>query len=344
MRIKILLISSFVVFLTIETIFAQKRPQTPPSPLYVDPIYNGTRDPEIVYNPLAKEYWVYYTSSRPVMDKGNFVGAPIGIAGSKDLINWRFVGYCYFNGIGGKPDAPHTYWAPGLFIEGDTAHMFVTYKEDTIGPWGGPSRLDHYKAPVTDMQKGWRFYKTITAEPQAIDASVIKIDNVYNIWYRNCIKDPCGIYHATSPDLVNWQFLGKAQGDINNFELTKIWYQEGPYVFRWKNYYWMITDPDDGIVVYRSQDANTWKMMGRILNPEGGKRPMDSKNGKHASVKVINDRAFIFYHSEPFMKKDTTNSFPGHKFTCYLQMAELTFDGEKINCDRDKPIMLPDIP
>lgn len=321
--------------------FSQKPMSTPPAPLYVDPIYNGTRDPEIVYNPSAKEYWIYYTSSRPVLDKGNFVGAPIGIAGSKDLVNWRLVGYCYFNGIGGKPDAGHTYWAPGIFIEGNTAHMFVTYKEDTIGPWGGPSRLDHYKAPVADMQRGWTYVNTVTNEPQAIDATVYKIGNVYNMWYRNCIKDPCGIYHATSTDLLNWQFHGKALGDINNFDLTKIWYQEGPYVFRWKGYYWMITDPDDGIVVYRSSDAVTWKLMNRILTPNGGKRPMDSANGKHASVMVINDRAFIVYHSEPFMKKDPQPPFPGHKFTCYLQMAELTFDGERITCNRDKAIVLP---
>lgn len=321
---------------------AKKENTKAPAPLYYDPVYNGSRDPEIIYNPVVKEYWIYYTSSRPVLDNGNFVGTPIGIAGSKDLINWRLIGYCSFNGLGGKPDAKHTYWAPGIFIEGDTANMFITYKEDTIGPWGGDSRLDHYKAPVSNMQKGWKYFKTVTKEPQAIDATVSKSGNIYNLWYRNCISDPCGIYYATSTNLVDWQFKGKAEGDINNLEIAKISYQEGPYVFYWKNFYWMITDPGDGLAVYRSSEAKIWKYCGKILTSQekANARPFDYSNGKHASVKVINDRAFIFYHVEPFAK-EIQQPFPGNKFTCYLQMAELLLDGNKLKCDRNKAIKLP---
>lgn len=123
-----------ITFLFLQSsLFAQKVQRTPPSPLYADPIYNGSRDPEIFYNPYKKEYWIYYTASRPYTGKGNFVGTPIGITTSNDLINWRFIGYCSFDGVAGKPDVAHTYWAPGVYVEGDTAHMFVTYKSDTIG-------------------------------------------------------------------------------------------------------------------------------------------------------------------------------------------------------------------
>ncbi len=336
----LLLISLMLCF--VMMVCAQKTINTPPAPLFADPVYNGTRDPEMIYNPTAKEYWIYYTSSRPVKNIGNFVGTPIGIAGTKDFVKWRFVGYCSFNGIGGKPDAKHTYWAPGIYIEGDTANMFITFKEDTIGPWGGESRLDHYKAPVSDMQKGWKFFKTVTKEPQAIDATVVKIGKTYHLWYRNCITEPCGIYHATSTDLSKWNFEGKAEGDINNIETTKIRYQEGPYVFYWKNYYWMITDQGNALAVYRSFDARTWKYCGNILGVEGGSRLFDSNNGKHASVKVINDRAFIFYHIEPY-SKETNQIFPGHKYTCFLQMSELNFDGEKLKCDRNAMIHLLEI-
>lgn len=327
-----ILMSALVVF----NIFSQKHVSS--NPIYYDPIYNGSRDPEIVFNPVEKEYWVYYTSSRPVT--GNFVGCPIGIAGSKDLKNWRFVGYCYFNGIGGKPDAPHTYWAPGIIIEGDTAHMFITYKQDTIGIWGGPSKLDHYVSSINDMQKGWKYFNTVTNEPQAIDATIFKIESIYHMWYRDCIGEPCGIYHAKSSDLTNWKFLGKTNGDVNNLEQTKIWYQEAPYVFQWKKYFWMLTDPGDGIAVYRSKDADKWKFMGKILI-DNDITTTDKSNGKHASVKIINNRAFIFYHTEPNAKKDVNTSFQGHKFTSYLNMGELKFDGGKLTCSRIKPFKVP---
>ena len=47
----ILLTASFLQI----SAFAQKADRTPPAPLYADPVYNGTRDPEIIYKPYAKE-------------------------------------------------------------------------------------------------------------------------------------------------------------------------------------------------------------------------------------------------------------------------------------------------
>ena len=321
------------------SIFAQKTDRTPPAPLYADPVYNGSRDPEIVYNPYEKEYWIYYTGSRPFTNTSNFVGTPIGIAASKDLVNWRFVGYCSFDGIPGKPEVGHTYWAPGVFIEGDTANMFVTYKSDTIAPWGGDSRIDHYKASISDMHRGWKFFQTVTDHPSAIDATVLKVNGTYHLWFRDCICEPCGIFHAQSSDLKKWEFTGKTEGDVNIMDINKIWYQEGTYVFFWKKKYWMITDPGDGIATYHSDDAIHWIYDGKILTKNTGIRKFDLTNGKHPSVAVINDRAFIFYHIEPYA--DLKETFPGQKFICYLQMAELTVENNKIHCDRNKPIILP---
>jgi hypothetical protein len=321
------------------SLFAQKTDQTPPAPLYADPIYNGSRDPEIVYNPYEKEYWIYYTGSRPYTNTSNFVGTPIGIAVSKDLITWRFIGYCDFDGVIGKPDAGHTYWAPGVFIEGDTANMFVTYKSDTLPPWGGDSRIDHYKAPVSDMHRGWKFFQTVTDHPTAIDATVLKVNGIYHLWFRDCICEPCGIFHAQSPDLKKWEFTGKTEGDVNNMDINKIWYQEGTYVFYWKKKYWMITDPGDGIATYHSEDAIIWKYDGKILTKNTGTRKFDQTNGKHPSVAIINDRAFIFYHIEPYA--DLKETFPGQKFLCYLQMAEFKIENNKITCDRNNSIILP---
>ncbi len=58
---------------------------------------------------------------------------------------------------------------------------------------------------------------------------------------------------------------------------------EGPCVHYWKDHYWMITDPHNGIQVYRSASAKDWEKMGTIL-ADPGDRALDITRGRHASV------------------------------------------------------------
>ena len=94
-----------------------------PAPIYMDNNYHGPADPEVVWNPVTKEYMIFYTGRRPFLDQSSYVGTPVGVAVSKDMIHWKHAGYCSFDGVGGEPDSEITYWAPGVIIEGDTAHM-----------------------------------------------------------------------------------------------------------------------------------------------------------------------------------------------------------------------------
>lgn len=56
--------------------------RVPNAPFFADPNYNGSTDPEIIYNPVTKEFLVYYTSRRP-LSGNSFVSTPIGVISSK---------------------------------------------------------------------------------------------------------------------------------------------------------------------------------------------------------------------------------------------------------------------
>ena len=57
-------------------------------PLYIDPVYNGSTDPMVCYNPNTGTYYMYYTSRRSNVEGLGGIesvhGSPIGIAESTD--------------------------------------------------------------------------------------------------------------------------------------------------------------------------------------------------------------------------------------------------------------------
>ncbi len=88
---------SFLFLLTSIGSFAQKYAA---APLFIDPNYYGSCDPEVIYNPSDDCWYIYYTSRRSLIE-GHFVATPIGVIRSKDFAKWEFLGYCKFDGIGG---------------------------------------------------------------------------------------------------------------------------------------------------------------------------------------------------------------------------------------------------
>ncbi|MEM6365636.1 MAG: hypothetical protein AAF745_14500, partial [Planctomycetota bacterium] len=67
-----------------------KRLQNWSQPLFADPHYNGSCDPEVIWNPVQKEWFIYYTARRATRKKATYVGTTLGVISSSDLINWRF--------------------------------------------------------------------------------------------------------------------------------------------------------------------------------------------------------------------------------------------------------------
>lgn len=303
-----------------------------------DPHYGGSADPEIIWNPHAKEWLIFYTGRRTGVDRTP-VHCPIGVAASKDGWNWEFRGYCKFDGVGGKKDSPdHNYWAPGVVRVDDTLHMFVTFASENAGFWGGGDQgIMHYTTPISDPINGWKRVGWVapTKNNKIIDAGLARIGDEWRMWTKNRVKT--GLFRST--DLKTWTDAGlltdQPQNEHHNVE--------GPYVFRWLNAWWMVTDPHNGIQVYRSADAMEWKHVGTILL-EGGQRELDQTRGRHPSVAVVNDRAFIVYHVEPYRDYPTPlRKMPPGRRVCVIQIAELKYDAAtgKITCDRNTPARLP---
>ncbi|MCB1120192.1 MAG: right-handed parallel beta-helix repeat-containing protein [Verrucomicrobiae bacterium] len=315
---------------------------SPPKPLFRDPNYHGSCDPEIVWNAHEQEWWIFYTARRATRETATYVGTPIGVVSSKDLANWRFLGYVSFDGMEGKPDMPVTFWAPGIINEGDYYHMFVTYKDSAEPPWGGKGVIRHYRAPAKDLLKGWTLVDVPSfTQPDPIDATLIKIGDQYRVYYR--VAEGGGIHWATTRDLSTWQNQGRCPGDINLApDKGGFAYQEAPFVFHWRDKYWLLTDPHEGLAVYESSDGVTWKLQGQILL-EPGNGPQDNTRARHPSVAVMGDRAFIFYHVEPNRPYPTppAEQRTPHEKISFLQMAEFTVEDGKLSCDRDAVIQLP---
>jgi len=326
----------------------QQKAAAVPAPLFVDPNYHGSCDPKIIFNPHVHLWYIYYTARR-AMQQNTSVRTPIGVISSKDFMHWQFRGYCKFDGIGGTPDAPATFWTPGLIRYGNKLHMFVTWKLDTTtlrGPFGGPGIIHHYEAPLDDPVNGWTLVGAMTdTTMRALDPTVRKIDGLFYLWFKAKKKasPQYGLFLMVSKDMIHWEDKGFNQSDVFNKSVTGSSFEEAPYVFRWKGWFWLITDPHRGLFEYRSKDANHWKFQGTILR-KGGTRKLDNSMGRHCSVEIVDDRAFIVYHVEPWREYFSSTPIYRQPFKnreTALQMAELKYKDGEITCDRNAQIRVP---
>ena len=324
--------------------------QSVPAPIFVDPNYHGSCDPEIVWNKHDQQWYIYYTARRPMLEN-TWLATPLGVIVSKDLVNWEFKGYCKFDGIGGEKDATSTYWAPAIISVNDTIHMFVTWKPDTIpteGVWGGRGSIVHYKAPLNNPIDGWQKVGALhDSTLNTIDATVYKNERLFHIWYKGkeIGEKKNELYHLATPNFRDWKKLGFSESDVFNAEATGANFEEAPYIFQWKNKFWLITDSHNGFLVYNSNDGENWNFQSTILKVEGT-RYLDNSIARHCSVAVKSGRAFIFYHVEPWRrydlekKKEPERQYifdqPLKNRESVLQMAELEFVDGRIECNRNK--------
>jgi len=316
-----------------------------PVPLYTDPVHKGSADPEVIWNEHEKEWWIFYTARH---SEGNVLlpALAIGVSASKDWINWTHKGYIKVDGIGGTPDGPDVLWAPGIIRDGDTYHMFLTFKKgDGDGvKWGIPeSLLLHLTAPKEDLLNGWNTKGILHVPFNSIDATVVKNNNTWYLFHRGIIKEKKGVttFYTTTKDInakaEDWDYMGASNGDVNNILVNGYNYQEGQFVFYWKDLFWMLTDPSNkDIAVYNSKDLETWKLNGVILEKEG-KDELQKSIARHPSVVVLDDRAFIFYFNQPY--KEIKNH--PNKDQCLIQIAELKVVNGKLTCDRDAKVFPP---
>lgn len=300
----------------------------PNAPLFRDPIYDGAADPVIIWNKEEKNWWIFYTNRRataPGEGVSYMHGSDIGIASSDDGgKTWVYRGTAQ----GLEYEKGHnTYWAPEVIEHEGLYHMYVSYVRGIPSTWEYPRTILHY---TSKNLWDWNLEAPLKlASDRVIDACVIRLqDGRWKMWYKNeCDKGYT--YSAYSEDLYHWTC-----GDA---EITDCPH-EGPNVFLFHGKYWMITDPWEGLGVYVSEDAKSWKRCSNILG-EPGARQDDGTIAAHADILVLNERAYIFYFTHPEVSKEERNNPEfvweyRHRRTS-LQVAELICSNGELVCDRN---------
>lgn len=299
----------------------------PDAPLFRDPVYDGAADPVIIWNRHEKQWWIFYTNRRAYGVKhgvGYLHGTDIGIASSVDGKTWLYRGIA--QGLHYEPGR-NTYWAPEILEEEGVYHMYVTYVRGIPKDWSGDRYILHYTS--TDLWN-WTFQSKLgLSSDRVIDACVMKLGpQQYKMWYKDEAHGSYS-YTAYSSDLYHWN-AGEA-------EITDCPH-EGPNVFFFAERYWMITDIWKGLGVYSSIDARNWRRHPDILF-EGGTRTDDGTMANHADVLVHRGHAYIFYFTHPEVsytqRHDNTFTWEYCHRRSSLQVAELSYDGENLICDRN---------
>ena len=301
-----------------------------PKPLYADPIYDGAADPVIIWNKKKKRWWMFYTNRRATIEDTTGVkwvhGTRIGIAESKDGRTWKYKDTANINY---RPYVDYTFWAPDVIEHNGTYHMYLTYVPGIFSDWKHPRNIVHLTSK--DLVN-WKYEsKLALVNDKVIDAAVYKMpDGTWRMWYNNEM-DGKSIWYADSKDLYNWTDKGKAIAARG----------EGPKVFNWKGSYWMIVDVWKGMDIYQSADLQNWKRQATRILETGGSGKDDSAIGGHCDVLVNDDKAYVFYFTQP--GRTTVNPAPASSVTArrsVIQLAELKYENGELTCDRNKPVFI----
>jgi hypothetical protein len=290
-------------------------------PLYRDPVHDAPTDPVLIWNSLENKWFMFYTARRANVEGLQGVtwvhGSRIGIAESSDGgATWE---YRDTADIDYRMHEGYTYWAPEVIENRGTYHMYLSYVPGTFENWQHPRDIVHL---TSKNLLEWKHESTLNlASGRVIDACVFQLpDGIWRMWYKN-EDDGSSIYYADSKDLYNWEDRGKAFDGPSG---------EGPVVFRWKGYYWMLYDIWDGFGVCRSEDLTNWEVMPGNLLKEAGTGQDDKAVGHHGDVVVSGDRAFLFYFT----------SAENRRRSAVIQVTELQFKDGRISCNRDQAVYL----
>mgnify|MGYP003310821448 FL=1 len=299
------------------------------NPLFIDPVYNGSTDPMVCYNPTTESYYMYYTSRRSnVPGLGGIEsvhGSPIGMAESKDGgATWEYIGNA---NIDYHPDENPTYWAPEVIYAYGKFHMYLTYVPGIFDNWDHPREIVHL---TSDNGRDWHSESVLDlAVRKVIDACITQLpDGTWRMWYNN---EPDGktIFYADSEDLYKWTDKGKVTSILTN--------GEGPNVFTLNGRIYMIVDEWKGLSVFTSDDYTNWtKQDGRYLvdGADGQDR------GNHADVEVVDGHAYMFYFTGITEKNPETGRIVRRRGSC-VKVVELKSDAEgRLYCDTTEPCMI----
>ncbi|MGA2052751.1 MAG: glycosyl hydrolase [Opitutales bacterium] len=310
--------------------------QVAAKPLFRDPVYDGAADPTIIYHPDDKKWYMFYTNRRANVPGLNGVawvhGTPIGIATSADGASWQYLGQAKINYKDAVPDA--TWWAPAVVEDHGLYHMYLVYVPGTFSDgWNHPRYIIHLTSK--DLLT-WDYQSTLPlAHPKVIDPGVLHLpDGTWRLWYKDeATGSSCD--YADSQDLNTWVDHGRVPGLSDRGG-------EAPLAFHWKGHYWFlrdITSRPNGLALYRSDDALNWTRVGTLLQTPGT-GPDDKAVGHHPEVILSDDRAYLFYFTQP----DSTrgSAVEGNARRSSIQVTELHYDATNntLTCDRNAPTLI----
>ncbi|WP_438444060.1 glycosyl hydrolase [Gorillibacterium sp. sgz5001074] len=300
----------------------------PSAPLFRDPVYDGAADPTVIWNHVAKEWWMVYTNRRATAEGPKVAwvhGTDLGVATSPDGRNWLYRGTLAGLEI---EWGRNTFWAPEIVFheETQTYHMYVSYIRGVPVDWPGHARrIVHYTSP--DLLN-WTYRSVLElSSDRVIDACIHRLpDGRFRMWYKD-EANGSHTYAADSTDLYHWEVAGPVLTDRPH---------EGPNVFELQGYYWMIVDEWRGQGVYRSNDGVAWERNGMILD-QPGTRPDDGTIGLHADVVVQDGYAVIFYFTHPERvpgQMGSLSSYADRRSS--IQAARLDVADGVLVCDRNQ--------
>lgn len=333
MKLKKLLL--LIALGTVSAVSAQQHKA--PAPMFRDPVTDGAADPVIFYNRAEKAWWMLYTQRRANSETAGVAycfGNPIGIAESIDNgASWYYRGTLDLDFERGH----NTFWAPDVVYYKGTYHLFVTYKRGVQDHWAGRATMLHY---TSKNCWDWKYRGPIDlGEENIIDISLCQdTDGLWHAWYKK--DDFANIWTSESKDLKHWTKGRKAE--------TK-GACEGPKVFRFADYYWMLTDEWHGMRLYRSADLVTWERQGVILE-DATSRPDDGPSGAHGDVIVLGDKAYIIYFTHPGREihpqahMNAIGNYPYEERRSSLECGELYYSDGTLKCRRtDFDFYLPNL-
>ena len=299
-----------------------------PKPLYRDPIYDGAADPSVIWNQREKRWFMFYTNRRANVEGLEGVqwvhGTPIGIAESEDGgATWRY----RQNAIIKMPESNPTYWAPDVIATENEYHMFLTVVPGIFNNWNHPRKIMQLSS---DDLINWRYIATLQLNSdRVIDAEVVSLpQGGYRLFY-NDEPDGKSIYYADSKDLYSWEDRGKVNMQSRG---------EGPAVFYWRDFWWMMIDSWSGLSVFRSRDLQTWQPQSYRLLEQPGQGGDDQVKGGHADVVISDDRAYLFYFTHPGRTIKATGRDDYTTRRSSIQVTELQIKDAWLTCDRNLSI------
>lgn len=299
------------------------------APLFRDPVYDGAADPVVIWNREAQEWWMIYTNRRATAEGEEVAwvhGTDLGVASSRDGgASWLYRGILQGLEI---EWGRNTFWAPEIAWHDGLYHMYVSYIQGVPAGWAGHRRdIMHYTSPnLLD----WTFCSKLKlSSERVIDACIYALPGGgFRMWYKDEVNQS-HTYAADSQDLYHWEVIGPVLTGRPH---------EGPNVFRFKGYYWMIVDEWRGQGVFRSSDLDTWERNGLILD-KPGEREDDGGIGLHADVVVLGESAYIFYFTHPGRDESgnevgLTGSYESRRSS--IQAARLDVIDAVLICDRNE--------